>query len=73
MNNNIDSQFHLPLSDQAFKKYQQLQQLIQHTQTSINQKDSWQYIWGNSSTYLSRMSIHPRPSSGYGAQVVPTK
>jgi hypothetical protein len=29
MNNNIDSQFHLSLSDQAFQEYQQLQQLIQ--------------------------------------------
>jgi hypothetical protein len=40
VNNDIDSQFHVLLSDQAFQEYQQLQQLLQHNQTTVDQKDS---------------------------------
>jgi hypothetical protein len=80
MNNNIDSQFQLPLSDRAFQEYQQSQQLIWQIQAPVDQK-----IVGTTSratqhthplgfiTYLLRMFIHPEPSFGYGTQIVPTK
>jgi hypothetical protein len=57
VNNDIDSQFHVLLSDQAFQEYQQLQQLLQHNQTTVDQKDSWHYIWGNS-IYTSSKFYH---------------
>jgi hypothetical protein len=47
LNNQIEVQFHLILSVQAFQEYQELQQLIQQIQLSPGNKDSWQYIWGN--------------------------
>jgi hypothetical protein len=80
MNNNIDSQFYLPLSDQAFQEYQQLQQTIQQTQAPVDQKKvgttsrETQYTHPPGFiTYLSRMFTHPEPSFGYGTQIVPTK
>ena len=48
LNNNIESQFHLPLSEQAYQEYQTLQDYIQTLQVQPNTKDSWHYIWGSS-------------------------
>jgi hypothetical protein len=33
LNNEIENQFHLPLFDQAFQQYHQMQQLIQQMNT----------------------------------------
>jgi hypothetical protein len=38
-NNSLESQFHLPLSEQAFQEYHQLQQIIHQTQVSENSKE----------------------------------
>jgi hypothetical protein len=54
LNNHIEEQFHLPLSIQAFQEYQQLQDLIQNLQTSGNDKDIWEYTWGNTTYTASR-------------------
>jgi hypothetical protein len=56
-NNFIDQQFHLPLSVQTFQEYQELQQLIQQLQISPETRDSWIYIWGNS-TYTASKFYH---------------
>jgi hypothetical protein len=56
-NNTIEEQFHLPLSIAAFQEYQQMQALIQQIQISDSNKDSWHYIWGNS-TYTSSKCYH---------------
>jgi hypothetical protein len=47
LNNNLESQFHLPLSEQAFQEYQNLQDYIQTIQVHHGTKDSWRYIWGS--------------------------
>jgi hypothetical protein len=57
LNNHIEEQFHLPLSIQAFQEYQQLQDLIQNLQTSGNDKDIWEYTWGNT-TYTASSFYH---------------
>jgi hypothetical protein len=57
LNNNIEQQFYLPLSVQAFQEYQNLQLFIQQTQITDQAKDSWSYIWGNS-TYTSSRFYH---------------
>jgi hypothetical protein len=44
LNSLLETQFHLPLSVQAFQEHQQLQQLIQQLQVSENTKDTWHYI-----------------------------
>jgi hypothetical protein len=44
LNNQIEDQFHLPLSVQAFQEYQEMQQIIQQIQISDQNKDNWQYI-----------------------------
>jgi hypothetical protein len=46
-NNTLQSQFHLPLSEQAFQEFQSLQGLIQALQVDQNSRDSWEYIWGS--------------------------
>jgi hypothetical protein len=43
--NNIETQFHLPLSEQAYQEYQALQDYIQTLQVQPNTKDFWHYIW----------------------------
>ena len=50
--NTLDSQFHLPLPEQAYQEYLGLQELIQNIQVQEDSKDSWHYMWGNS-TYSS--------------------
>jgi hypothetical protein len=77
LNNQIEDQFHLPLSVQAFQEYQEMQQIIQQIQISDQNKDNWQYIWGNSTytsskfyIYPTTMFILPNPSSGSGIPVV---
>jgi hypothetical protein len=45
LNNNIEQQFHLPLSVQAFQEYQNLQLFIQQIQITDQAKDNWSYIW----------------------------
>jgi hypothetical protein len=51
-NNTLETQFHLPLSEQAYQEFQNLRDYIQTIQVSQNTKDSWHYIWGNK-TYSS--------------------
>jgi hypothetical protein len=46
-NNSLETQFHLPISKQAYQEFQNLQDYIQTIQVHHNTKDSWQYIWGN--------------------------
>jgi hypothetical protein len=55
LNNQIENQFHLPLSEQAFQEYQDLQQLIQQIQVGPESKDLWEYIWGNSKYTASKL------------------
>jgi hypothetical protein len=55
LNNNIEQQ--VPLSVEAFQEYQSLQQVIQQIQIIDQAKDSWSYIWGNS-TYTSSKFYH---------------
>jgi hypothetical protein len=43
LNNNIQDQFHLPLSVEAFQEYQELQQFIQQIQPN-HSNDNWHYI-----------------------------
>jgi hypothetical protein len=57
LNNQIEEQFNLPLSIQAFQEYQEMQQLIQQIQIQDHSKDSWHYIWGNS-TYTAAKFYH---------------
>jgi hypothetical protein len=65
LNNQIESQFYLPLSVQDFQEYQDLQQLIQQLQIEPENKDSWHNIWGNSNFTASRFyhlpfkNLHP--------------
>jgi hypothetical protein len=63
LNNQIESQFYLPLSVQDFQEYQDLQQLIQQLQIEPENKDSWHNIWAtvislqaDSTTFLSKIS-----------------
>jgi hypothetical protein len=44
--NQVQDQFHLPISAQAFQEYEQLQLIIQQLQVSSETKDSWEYIGG---------------------------
>jgi hypothetical protein len=46
--NNLD-QFHIPLSEQAYQKYQSLQGYIETIQVQPNTKDSWHHISGGPS------------------------
>ena len=46
-NNDMQEQFHIPLSVEAFQEFQELQEIIQGIQVQENEKDCWQYIWGS--------------------------
>jgi hypothetical protein len=39
--------FYLPLSEQAYQEFQELQQLVQDTQVRNEDNDQWHYIWGS--------------------------
>jgi predicted PP-loop superfamily ATPase len=41
--NHLESQFHLPLSENAHKQYQELQQVISQLQVDESTKDTWHY------------------------------
>jgi hypothetical protein len=43
----LQDMFHLPLSQQAFAEFEQLEVLCDSTQFNIFQPDSWSYIWGS--------------------------
>jgi len=58
-NNNLESQFHLPLSEQAYQEYQTMQDYIQTIQVQQDTKDSWHYIWGSSSYTSSKFYNFP--------------
>lgn len=45
--------FHLPLSQEAYEEFEQLESTIADWPISDSEKDTWSYIWG-SSTYSSR-------------------
>jgi hypothetical protein len=57
MNNQLETQFHLPLSEQAFLEYQELQEIISSIQVDNEAKDSWHYAWGNN-TFTSSRCYH---------------
>jgi hypothetical protein len=54
LNNHLEMQFHLPLLEQAFLEYQELQVIISSSQVDDEAKDSWHYAWGNSTFTSSR-------------------
>ena len=75
---NLTDNFHLPLTEQANTELQQLLDEVQQIQESViepEEKDSWSYIWGNS-TYSSTKLYHytfknvnpPKPFSDQAAQ-----
>jgi hypothetical protein len=49
--------FHLPLSEEAFQEYCELEVLMQAVQYSED-NDSWSYIWGNGNYSSSRAYNH---------------
>jgi hypothetical protein len=57
LNNQIEDQFHLPLSVQVFQEYQAMQELIQQVRISVDNNNSWQYIWRNTN-YTSSKFYH---------------
>ena len=74
-NNIINDQFFLPLSEEAFQEYQELQTILQNLQIQEHSRDKWTYIWGsaqysskNSTCTLTRMSSLLLPLCGSGAQ-----
>jgi hypothetical protein len=74
LNNDIETQFHLPLSEQAFQEYHDMQQLIQQAHILEEAKDTWTYIYGeiptmqqpNSIIYHFKISSLQSPLSGSG-------
>jgi hypothetical protein len=56
-NNSLEQQFHLPLSGQAYQEFQEMQELIELTLVLPEAKDTWSYIWGNS-TYTASKFYH---------------
>jgi hypothetical protein len=78
--NQIQNQFHLPLSVQAFQEYQALQDLIQGIQVQLGGKDTWTYIWEMQDTprvnfiisHIGMYNLH-NILSGFGTPNVPTK
>jgi hypothetical protein len=57
---NLTDNFHLPLTEQANTELQQLPDEVQQIRESViepEEKDSWSYIWGNS-TYSSTKLYH---------------
>jgi hypothetical protein len=56
-NNQLECQFHLPLSEQAHLEYQELQQAISQIQVDESTKDSWHYASGNSTYLLQVLSL----------------
>jgi hypothetical protein len=65
-NNQIEQQFHVPLSVQAFQEYQAMQDIIQQIQISPVERDSWKYISANYTSFkfynlLYKNVQHPRP------------
>jgi hypothetical protein len=65
LNNHLEMQFHLPLSEQAFSEYQELHEIISSIQVDDEAKDSWHYPWGNNTFTSSRFyhyhfnNLHP--------------
>jgi hypothetical protein len=79
LNNNIESQFHLPLSEQAYQDCQALQDYIQTLQVQPYTKDSCHYIWGSRNYTSTKFYNFPfknvQPQlllSGFGRLNVPT-
>lgn len=78
-NDSIEEQFHIPLSEEAFQEYQELQGIIQGIQVQGETRDFWHYIWA-SSAYSSKQIYnfhsgtlgHPLHSYGSGNPGVPT-
>jgi hypothetical protein len=48
--------FHIPLSDEAFPQFLQLQNLLANL-TSTDENDHWTYIWGQTSHAVKLISI----------------
>ena len=78
-NNTMMAQFHLPLPEQAHQEYMELQDLLQNIQVQEHSKDTWHYIWGNSTYTSSKFYNFPYknvspllPSCGFGSPNVAT-
>ena len=74
-NNNLESQFHLPLSEQAHQEYQTMQDYIQTIQIQQVTKDFWHYfaqqvaiLLQNSTTSPTEMFSLLPLSYGFGIQ-----
>jgi hypothetical protein len=53
-NNDIQAQFYIPLTPEAFQEFQDLQEIIQGLQVEEMENDNWQYIW-RSGTYSAKI------------------
>jgi hypothetical protein len=51
----LASHFHLPLSEQAYEEYQELQEIVQSIQIRQEDKDQWQYIWGAKKIHIQKL------------------
>ena len=47
MAQDLDSVFHLPISEQAFQELGELQGLLLSTDYDLDSNDSWTFMWGN--------------------------
>jgi hypothetical protein len=50
--------FQLPLSEEAFMQFCELDILLQPLRGGINNPDSWSYIWGNKNFYSQKAYMH---------------
>ena len=62
-NNDMQEQFHIPLSVEAFQEFQELQEIIQGIQVQENEKDCWQYIWGSNKYSSKQFTSSPTKTS----------
>jgi hypothetical protein len=58
-NNVINDQFFLPLSEEAFQEYHELQTIIQNLQIQKHSRDKWTYIWGSAQYSSKKFYIYP--------------
>jgi hypothetical protein len=58
-NNALEEQFFLPLSEEAFQEYQELQVLLHNLQRQDDNRDEWTYMWGSGQYSSKKFYIHP--------------
>ena len=54
-NNDMQEQFHIPLSVEAFQEFQELQEIIQGIQVQENERDCWNISRVPTNTHLSNL------------------